>query len=83
MRPDDVYEQWKEQRSEIEPPPELNASVISAIDGVESPFQPPVTSTAATSRGLFGHPAWAAVAVVAASIVGIMRVTCALLIGIL
>lgn len=83
MKPEDVYEQWKGQRSSIEAPAELEANVMSSLHGLPAPSGAGESVSRPTAGGLLAHPALAAVAVVAASFVGIMRVTFALLIGIL
>jgi hypothetical protein len=79
MKTNDVYEQWKKQRSSIEAPSGFESKVMARLgdsdtDGGNSP--PSV-------RRSLDHPVWAIVAVVAATLVGVLRVSFALLIGIL
>lgn len=78
MKPDDVYEQWKQQGASIEAPSGFEAKVMAGLQQVEA--DPPTPAT--VRRSWFDHPAWATVAVVAASLLGLFRVAFALLIGI-
>ena len=83
MTTDDVYQEWKRQRSSIVAPNGFESHVMSGLvdsDGSEENCE---TSTRRNEGSLLSHPLWAAAAMVAASVVGIMRVTFALLIGIL
>lgn len=82
MTTNDVYEKWKQQRASLEPPTQFEANVISAInDSNAGPDDRPLASRAGYT-GSLGRPIWTAVAVVAASIVGIVRVAAVLVIAI-
>jgi hypothetical protein len=78
MKPDDVYEQWKQQASSVEAPSDFEAKVMAGVRQSDSE-RSTLTSDSAT---LLDHPAWATAAVLAASLVGLFRVAFALLIGI-
>jgi hypothetical protein len=77
MKPDDVYEQWKQQASSVEAPSGFEAKVMAGVS--QSDVEPTLTRSSAR---LLDHPAWATAAVLAASLVGLFRVAFALLIGI-
>ena len=78
MKFEDVYEQWKQQGASIQAPSGFEASVMAGLD---QPDGGPV-SPASNTPGWFNHPASATAAVLAASLLGLFRVTFALLIGI-
>jgi len=79
MTPEDVYQQWKEQRSNIEASDEFGSNVMSQLVAEADAGSTELASKAG-GMGLLDRPLWAALAVVAASVVGIMRVSFALLI---
>ena len=84
MKPDDVYHQWKQQGSLIKAPDGFEANVMATVnqsDADQATVElPAVTPSSAPS--LLDHPIWATAAVLAASLMGLMRVAFALLIGI-
>lgn len=79
MNDSDVYEQWKQQRSSIQPPQDHESKVMEGIAGADADAQQSLTRS---SDALLDRPAWAALVVVAASILGMVRMTFSLLIGI-
>lgn len=84
MNPDDVYQQWKQQGALIKAPDGLEANVMATVNqpGVDQTTVEPPAVTASSAPLLLDHPAWATAAVLAASLMGLMRVAFALLIGI-
>jgi hypothetical protein len=72
MTEDEVYEQWKQQRGSLQTPSDFATQVIQRIAGS--------TSTPTRHRGV--ERLMTVAAVLAASIVGILRITMTLLIGI-
>lgn len=84
MKPDDVYQQWKQQGSLIKAPDEFEANVMATVnqsDDDQATLDLP-SVTPSSEPLLLDQPAWAAAAVLAASLMGLMRVAFALLIGI-
>lgn len=78
MKTNDVYEQWKKQRSSIEAPSGFGSDVMARLNVPDSGGDRRLPN----GTRLLDHPAWAAVAVLAASLMGLLRVAFALLIGI-
>jgi hypothetical protein len=78
MKTNDVYEQWKQQGSSIEAPSGFASKVMARLNVPDSGGD----SRLPSGTRLLDHPAWAAVAVLAASLMGLLRVAFALLIGI-
>jgi hypothetical protein len=79
MTPEDVYQQWKSQRSTIEVSADFDANVMSRLAAEADVVTSELTST--TGRlALLDRPLWGALAVVAASVVGIVRLSFALLV---
>lgn len=83
MNQDDVYEQWKEQRSLIEAPYGFESEVMARLNDSDADTGVDSSTTQPIAADLLDRPAWAAVAVVAASVFGFARISFALLIGIL
>lgn len=79
MTPEDVYQQWKSQRSTIEVADDFDANVMSQLVAKADAGTSELTSNTA-GLALLDRPLWAALAVVAASVVGIVRVSFALLV---
>ena len=81
MNIDDVYEDWKRQRAEVEVPVDFCDRVVQAIDTPEQ-SESPVELASATASS-WSHRFGAIAAVCAALIMGIVRVAGSLLLGIL
>lgn len=84
MKPDDVYQQWKQQGALIKAPDGFEANVMAKMnqsDADQATVELPAV-TPSSEPSLLDHPAWAITAVLAASLMGLMRVAFALLIGI-
>lgn len=84
MKPDDVYQQWKQQGALVEAPDGFEADVMAMMnhsDADEATVELRAV-TPSSEPSLLDHPAWATTALLAASLMGLMRVAFALLIGI-
>ncbi|MGI9472306.1 MAG: hypothetical protein ACR2NZ_12265 [Rubripirellula sp.] len=79
MSDDDVYQRWKEQRTDVTPTQGFTATVMSEV----SRQAEPETVHMARKRRSAGRYVAVCTAIVAASVIGVLRVTFALLFGIL
>ncbi len=79
MNEHEVYEKWKTQRGSIEPTSDFTERVMSGIASDHASVNHPLTK----SQPVAGRYAAAVTAVIAASLLGILRMTFALLIGII
>lgn len=79
MNEHEVYEKWKTQRGSIEPTSDFTERVMSGIANDHASVNHPLTK----SQPVAGRYAAAVTAVIAASLLGILRMTFALLIGII
>ena len=77
MAEPDVYQQWKAQRESIAAPPDFVAKTLLAIESTRLE-----NGGSDQVRYSFKRSAWSVFAVVAASVLGFLRIAFALLFGI-
>ena len=79
MNDEQVYQRWKEQRTNVSPARDFTSKVMSEISVDEQNTCRPIL----TGKQSAGRYMATCSAIIAASVIGVMRVTFALLLGIL